>query len=175
MAMLNIAAALSLTLLAPQAKPADTVPSVKPLAVLVTKYEGWAAPAQRSALVAAVAAYCTDIERAFPQNSPAEDQWLTAEVDAGGERLMRAVRSAEWGRRQAKNFTTACATWTAVFNTPGNSARGLTGLAHTFVRFSEDSAFYARANNLDPERLGLPCMLRMTTESLLVAALATPA
>jgi len=172
--MLNITAAVSLALLTPQSKPADLAPSVQPLAALVVKHEGWGLPVRRMALVTAVAAYCADVERIFPQNSPAEDQWLKAEVDAGGERLMRAVRSAEWGRRQAKNFTTACAAWVPVFKVPGNSARALTGLAHAFVRFSEDSASYARANDLDPERLGLPYMLRMTTESLLTAALATP-
>ena len=52
--------------------------------------------AARGALASAAKAYCDTVRGAYPQNSPAEDNWLDSEVHAGGDRLMRAAGSEEW-------------------------------------------------------------------------------
>lgn len=125
----------------------------------------------RKRLIAAVGAYCAEVRALYPRNSPAEDQWLASEVTGGGDRPERAVASAEFGRRRTALFVDGCARWKAEFEIDPSHGRAFIGLAYTFVRLIDDSTFYARKNNIDPDQLGFPFALRSGAEALLLAAL----
>ena len=125
----------------------------------------------RKTLTERVKAYCNEIRSDFPQNSPAEDAWLREELQAGGERGTRIFSSPEWGRRQVKNFTTGCLQGVTVLEKSPENAKAYAGLGYTFVRLGNDSEYYARKNNLHPEKYGFPLVLNIVTQSLLAAAL----
>lgn len=74
---------------------------------------GLATPAmsadQRKAFAEKALDYWRDIERRIPTNSPAESEWLQAELDTADEvRLARALGSAEWARLKLTNWADDC-------------------------------------------------------------------
>jgi len=126
----------------------------------------------RNALAVAVGRYCNDVKQAYPQNSPEEDRWLDGEAQGDEERIRRTLASPELGRRKAKYFTDACATLSVALEREPDHSRYFVGLAYTFVMFTTDAEYFARTNRVDPERLSFGSILHLTTESLLIAALA---
>ncbi len=127
--------------------------------------------AGRTKLVSAVREYCSEIERVYPQNSPAEEQWLRNELRGGGDRFIRALASAEWGRSEAKLFTDQCGKWSAAFEGEPDRPRYYVGLAYEFMRFDGDAENFARMNNIDPEEFNFGVTLSSTSEALVLAAL----
>jgi hypothetical protein len=111
------------------------------------------------------------VKLAYPQNSPAEDQWLDAEIKGSNERVMRALASAEMGRRQARYFTTACSNWTAQLAKVPDTWRSYVALAYAFLRFAGDAEFFAPKNNVDGGALAFGLAPRNAAEALLVAAM----
>ncbi len=128
----------------------------------------------RKMLTARVKAYCEEIRGVFPRNSPAEDAWLKGEIEAGGERVTRVLSSPEWGRRQVNSFTDGCLRQTSALENLPENAKAYAGLGYIFARLGNDSGYYARRNNIDPEKFGFPLVVNLVTQSLLAAALSAP-
>jgi hypothetical protein len=123
----------------------------------------------RSALVQAVVDYCSEVGKVYPRNSPAEDEWLNAELLAGGSRTERALASAELGRRKAANFVTECHGFTSAYHS-GRRTFGMVGLAQAFNKFHIDAEFMAKKNRVNPDGVGLG-LLTVALDGLLSAAL----
>ena len=125
----------------------------------------------RLALAKAVNIYCNDIKSVYPRNSPSEEQWLDGEISGGGNRVEKALSSAELGRRMAKRFTDDCETSSQWAVKQPDKGIHFVILAHDFIRFSGDAAFYAKLNGIDSERFWLENMPRMAAEALTYAAI----
>src|SRR4051812_28153679 len=75
--ILGLAAAAALALPAPVLSQAvQTSPSAKALFLAAIDQDKLATPAGRDALVQATQAYCDEVGRSYPRNSPAEEEWL---------------------------------------------------------------------------------------------------
>lgn len=148
----------------------ELAPSASSLFEAASNRDALATEDGRSKLVTAVYNYCSDLDRAYPTNSPAEDQWLDGEVHGGGDRTTRALASAELGRRQANAFTKSCISISRLQKRPA-SARDFTALGFFFVQFMKDSAYYARKNNVNPEKYGFDIILHSAVEALLWSSL----
>lgn len=109
----------------------------------------------RLQIVKAFATYCAALQNQFPTNSPAENAWLDTEINAGGERVMRVLRSSEFGRRSAANFTNQCLSATSVYlDNEQVRPQSVFFLIGAIARFAPDLPQQAAANGLDPERWG---------------------
>ena len=132
-------------------------PSASALLTLALNQKSLTAANNRSALVAAAADYCNDLDRIFPRNSPTEDAWLDREFAAGTERLLRATNSAEFSRRQAAIFISSCLSASDAYN-DGRRQLGLNLLVYALARFDGDAAIHAQRNSIAPEDYNLPIM-----------------
>ena len=150
---------------------APSSPATQALALAAIDRDALNTPVGRTALAVAAKAYCDEVSSIYPRNSPKEDEWLSSEVRAGGERMLRATRSAEWGREQVQIFVDGCANWSASLSRAPDQSRSFAGLAYTFIRFSGDAEFYAPKNQIDPDRFGFGVVPRMATEGLILAAI----
>ena len=122
-------------------------------------------------LARAVNAYCKEVQAAYPRNSPSEDRWLDGEISGGGNRVTKALSSAELGRRMASRFTDDCVTsseW--AIKQPDKSIHFVI-LAHAFIRFSSDSTYYAKLNGLNHEQFWFDGMPRNAAEALAYTAI----
>lgn len=124
----------------------------------------------RLTLVETVRAYCQEIAGAYPRNSPTADAWLNGELESGGDRALRAMGTAEQGRRKAKVFTESCARWTEAASAVPDRPRYYVGLAYEFSRFSQDAEIFASRNGIDGQRYAF-FLLDDTAQSLMLAAL----
>lgn len=125
----------------------------------------------RLALATAISTYCKEIKAVYPRNSPTEEQWLDGEISGGGNRVEKALSSAELGRRMAKRFTDSCETSSQWAVKQPDKGIHFVILAHDFIRFSGDAAFYAKLNRVDSEQFWLENMPRMAAEALTYAAI----
>ena len=149
-----------------------TLPSIAPLLTVVVNPNKLLTSQRRQNLVGAVKAYCSDIKRVYPRNSPKDSEWLLAELTSGGSnRVIAAVSSAEGGRRAAELFTEDCLNLSASFAKAPDQPTAFTALGYTFFRFRKDSALLARKNGLNPDQMGFPTVLDMTIDALLFSAL----
>lgn len=149
---------------------AQTVPEPVPgLFLLTLDREALRTDAGRDALALAAASYCEEVDRRYPRNSPAEEEWLTTEIAAQGDRMLRAAQSAEFGRRATAAFTTTCNSFADAYQ-QGSHQTGLIGMAYAFVRYDGDAEFYAKKNGVDARELGLAA-LGSAGEALIFAAL----
>src|SRR5690606_20816969 len=103
--MLSKAAAAFLILMPFPVGAVETSPTARSLLRVTLDYDELATPAGRKSLAVAARDYCAEIERDYPKTSPAEEQWLMSEINGAGDRVMRALASAEMGRRMAARFT----------------------------------------------------------------------
>lgn len=112
-------------------------------------------PDQQREVVAVVGRYCAALQQRYPTNSPAEDQWLEREMGGGGERLIRALASAEFGRRDAAMFTANCISMTEAFEMyPDARPNILFALIGSIARYSPDAEYHAESNGLDGDAWG---------------------
>lgn len=159
-------------LLSPTASWADErVPEAAQLFTAALPHDKFASESSRNAFVLAAGAYCTKVSKVWPRNSPAEDEWLRAEMAGEGERFLRAIRSVEFGRRIAWVFSVECENFVSEYR-KGNESLGLVGLAYTFNRFAPDAAFHAQQNSVSSKALALGG-LSFVTGSFLDAAIAS--
>lgn len=136
------------------AQVTDTKPEVRELA-LQTLDPALESPEGRLSLILALSNYCNALKREFPTNSPVEEEWLNREINGGGDRIYRALASAEWGRRQARQFTENCLYYAEQYlQKPDYKAIWLFGLIETISRFQPDAEIYSRRNGLAPEDWG---------------------
>jgi len=161
----------ALTISIPVQAGGPSSPVTQALARAAVDRDALKTPAGRMALVITVKAYCDEVSSTYPRNSPKETEWLSSEVQAGGERMIRATRSAEWGREQVQIFVDGCASWGASFSRSLDQSRSYAGLAYTFIRFSGDAEYYAPKNRIDPDHFGFGVVPRMATEALILAAI----
>lgn len=152
-----------------KAQAADVSPVAKSLFVVAIHTEKLSTPAARYELVQASQSYCEEVERVYPRNSPAEEEWINTEMKGEEARVSRVMRSAELGRRVASVFVTSCKASVAGY--ASHKQRALTALAYTFLRFSRDANYFAEKNGVDGKQLGFGG-LSLVVEGLLVAALA---
>lgn len=111
----------------------------------------------RSALLSNAAEYCRDLDRAFPRNSPSEDEWLDREFAAGTDRTLRAMNSAEFSRRQAAILVSSCLLAATTYH-EGQRQVGLSLMVYAFARFDGDAAIHAQRNSIAADEYGLSLM-----------------
>lgn len=146
--------------------------SVRELYIAHLPADGFTSRASRDTLVRAAGKYCASFGRKMPRNSPAEDQWLLAEIGGDGDRPERALRSPEWGRRMAANFLSGCEAFVNAYWIPGQETKALVGLAWTFSRFESDAEKAMRDNRVDTVSYP-PSVLKWSVTGFLSAALVT--
>ena len=136
------------------AQQSDIRPEVRRLGdvTLLAPDDDVSKPEFRKSVVAALSDYCISLERAFPKNSPLEEQWLENELAGDGQRFERAVNSPEMGRRQAHYFVEQCRMATQTYLQPnGNKTQSIFMLIYAISRFEPDNASrWAQRNGLDP-------------------------
>lgn len=164
-------ASAAVFLLSAPAYSADTSEVSKLLLRATLDVDALKTSSGRSALASAAKAYCGELERDYPRNSPAEDQWLSAETRGSSERAMRAINSPEMGRRMAARFIEDCAALSQAVLAAPDSARPSAALAYTFVRYMGDAEFFAAKNGIDTEQYAFGTALRSTVEALLFSSL----
>ncbi len=125
----------------------------------------------RSTLVRNVAAYCSEVDRSFPRNSPADEAWLNSEMKGDSNRAIRALGSPQRGRQKARTFVTECQGFanTYLSGTYKDKRVSMIGLALTFSRFDDDAKLYGDQNGVDGKKLGFE-LLSPVTDSLIYAA-----
>lgn len=124
----------------------------------------------RSDLVEGVKGYCAALDRAWPSNSPRENDWLDRELSGGGERILRTLESAEFARRSGRAFIERCNTWSsALADLP--SLRNYAGLAYALVSFAGDAEYYGQRAGVDVVGFSLDLAPRVAAEALLAASL----
>lgn len=128
----------------------------------------------RTALVEAASAYCELVDQQFPRNSPAEEEWLSGEVQGGGDRPLRALNSPEFARRATAAFTSTCRSYVEEYRRGGRQA-GLIGLAYAFVRYQGGAEAYASRNNIDAAELGVVALEDAGTALVFAALMETQA
>jgi len=127
----------------------------------------------RLSLAGSVNQYCSELQKAYPTNSPSEEQWLDREIAGGGDRAYKVISTAEFGRRTAKIFLDECirsSEWAIKF--PDKTIYFIV-LTHSFAKYSGDATLYAKRNDVDVEKFSLEFAPRMATEALAYAAMMT--
>ena len=130
-----------------------------------------ATQAGRLSLARSVNQYCSELQKAYPTNSPSEEQWLDREIAGGGDRAYKVLSTSELGRRRAKIFLDECmqsSEW--AIKSPDKSIYFMV-LTHAFVKYSGDAAFYAKMDGVDAESFALEFVPRSATEALAYAAI----
>lgn len=125
----------------------------------------------RSTLVRNVAAYCSEVDRSFPRNSPADEAWLNSEMRGDSNRVIRALGSSQRGRQKARTFVTECQSFANMYlsGNLGDKRVSMIGLALAFSRFDDDAKIYGDQNGVDGKKLGFE-LLSPVTDSLIYAA-----
>ena len=125
----------------------------------------------RLSLVKSVNQYCSELQKAYPTNSPAEDQWLSREIAGGGDRPYKVISTAEFGRRTAKVFIDECLRSSEWAEKAPDKTIYLIVLTHVFAKYSGDAALYAKRNGVDADKFALEFAPRSATEALAYAAI----
>lgn len=145
------ASGLCLVLIEPTAVSAQASDATMRLLTAEAPSDAFASAQSRDLLVDAADAYCREVRQAFPLNSPAEAAWLDEELRSkDNNRMMRAMDSAEYGRRIAEIFATDCIGFAAVYKAKGRSL-GLVGLGLAFSRF-QYAQWAAKKNGVAPDK-----------------------
>ena len=169
---LNVVAAfLIVTVSAPLLAQAND--ETRDLVRAATRFDEMESQDARTGLIDSAEAYCTALEREFPKNSPAEDEWLDDELRGAGNRPRNALGSVEMVRRIASNFTGECLFFVSVARVDPNSPKGFVGLAMAFDK--ADGNLHTRADDVgvNPETFGLEIVLRIARSGFLRAAYVT--
>jgi hypothetical protein len=135
-------------------------------------------PGYQTSAIIALQNYCQALGNAFPKNSPAEERWLDDELTGDNQRLMRALNSAEMGRRQTDAFIRDCKTATSTYlQSDGNKAQSIFMLIFSISRFhAEERSRWAQQNGLDPQYWGFNILsLSVSKLSLLGASMSQSA
>ena len=127
--------------------------------------------AGRLALARSVNQYCSELQKAYPTNSPSEEQWLDREIAGGGDRAYKVISTAEFGRRRAKIFLNECMQSTEWAIKLPNKSIYFMVLTHAFAKYSGDAAYYAKMDGVDADTFALELVPRSATEALAYAAI----
>lgn len=125
----------------------------------------------RLTLITSVNQYCSELQKAYPTNSPSEEQWLDREITGGGSRAFNVISTAEFGRRSAKIFIDECLRSSEWAVKAPNKTIYFIVLAHAFIKYSGDAAVYAKRNGVDADKFALEVAPRSATEALAYAAI----
>lgn len=132
-------------------------------------------PANRVELSRRIEAYCREVLDTVPTNTPAEDAWVTAELNTSDiNRVNRLVSSKEWARHQLKDTFSDCLDGVTLLqqaqanNSRSAEAAQLISLAYIFNR-DADLAMFAKWVDLKSE-LSLTNHFRQV---LMIAAMRT--
>lgn len=128
--------------------------------------------ADRQNLVRVALAYCAEVEKAFPQNSPADDRWLDGEMAGEAERPLRALVSPELGRRRAQVFVRDCKSAGSGYlnDAPAFRVISIISLAHAFARFDTDTEQSAERNGVDAKKFAF-LFMDTVADTLVLASL----
>lgn len=126
----------------------------------------------RDNMVMRVEAYCHEIKRVTPRNSPSEEVWLDGELKDGfklnsdNSRFIRATQSPESARRRFAVFSEGCLNAAGLYKS-GKETIALAALTVEFSRFEEPEVIGRRAG-LDEDKF-MMWMFRTFTEKLALA------
>jgi hypothetical protein len=133
----------------------------------------------RAKFVRLLSAYCREILRRLPTNTPSEDAWVASEGKTSDmAKVRRLTSSREFSRKELKDTFSACEQTTDKLIKPDGlsvayEAANLVSLSVTFNN-DGDIAIYAPKAEVNPKELGFD-FLPSVRRSLLVAALSLTA
>jgi hypothetical protein len=141
-------------LLALPAFAAERSDTLRPFLLAQTPSDQFESAETRASLIESALAYCRDVRSVFPRSSPAEKAWIDGEMNGSGDRMIRLLQTAEWGRLQAENFVDGCISFAELGKSQPWDVRAYIGLAFSFSKFRPYAEGAARQNGVDPDRFG---------------------